>query len=397
MKRLDTMIPALLFIALVAACSGMESGTATATEPLPNPATLSAPAATPISYAARTDPQGVALVQENETLLAFVDLEGNPLGQRALPTGDMTVDAYHVYGSLSGGLEAIGVIHIQQTSEEMTIMDGRRMIARIDGVLTGYTVLPGQPVVALAIVQDSVGGNVLLQIHLVTTASLPGEAPVLSVEMPYGGALAPLHIAVADGVPRAIWYTRQPQALGGEIFFYPQYDLYQLDLASGEIVQFTEMEEIYQPAISTNGSLLATVDLHLLHVYGFETGEERTFALLPESGNGAGNVIFSPEDETVAWKESSGTNLITMDYAPVIRAATIGSERSHLLSESLFEASCGYAVADLDTVAFVDRERLLVSVMDEYGKYELWMVDLGTDEPGLFLLGEGIFAGFIYP
>ena len=127
------------------------------------------------------------------------------------------------------------------------------------------------------------------------------------------------------------------------------------------------------------------------------SGEDKAIVLLPESENGAGNAVFSPDGGMVAWKESSGTNLLLMNYAPLLRAAAVHGDALHLLPASLFEAASGYAVADLDMVGFVDEQRLLVSVMSESGAREVWLVDLGAEGPGLLRLGEGVFAGFLYP
>lgn len=389
MKVLFKIFPPLLLTATIMACSGQATAAHTPSETAESTATQTTP-----TYPEKTSPAGIVLVQEEGSQLAFYGLDRTLLGTRSLQEVKRGNDHLQIHGSFSGDVDSIGVMQIQQDGEEISVQMDGQLLTSLQGILTGFCGVEGQPVAAIATVQDSDPGDHLAEIHLVTPESQPGDEAILSMEMPHGGALTPIHIDMENGTATKIWYSKQPYALGGEIIFHPVYELYAMDLASKETIQYLPTKEVNLPAFSADGSLLAYVDRSSVHALNLNNGEEETFSILANSGHGAGEVIFSPDHNQLAWKEADGTNLIEMSYYAVLRIAPLGEGVQNDLYEEFFEPLTGYEISDIDPVAWVDGDTLLVSILGWEEGCSIWVLEFGQGTTNL--LGPGEFAGFLY-
>jgi len=393
-------VPAIVFI--IASCSAGGTVVPTAAPqatqtPLPTATATATASITPPSYPERTDPQGVAVVQDKGMLLAFYDFDGNLLGTRSLLPSGSSSDFVHVSGSSSAGLESLTVIRVKQAYPKVVVLEGDRQILLLDGALNGFTALPGQPVIAFGTVQPATPGPLLSKIFLGTPYTLNEAEPVFMLEGPYGGILTPLRIQMESGSPAGIWYTLRLYGIGGDIIFDPTHDLYYLDLGTGVSTEFTiPNDDISQPVFSPDEAWLSYVSHGSMKFYNMQNGETFSIPHLPESDRGGGDVTFSPDNHYTAWKEAHGFRWADVpEYYAVLRIAVTGEGPRHDFTEFFFEQIAGYAVADMTPVTWLDGQTLLVSLSNENGGRQLWKLDLTGPTP--HLLAEGQFVGFIYP
>ncbi|MBM3150612.1 MAG: hypothetical protein FJZ96_00160 [Chloroflexi bacterium] len=370
-----------------AAATPVEAATATATS-------------APPSYPERDDPAGMTVVQDKGTTLAFYDLRGGLLGSRALPPTGGSSSRLHISGTAADGVEALDVLRFVQDGHAVAIFSGQAEILRLEGSLNGVVGVPGQPLVAFGLLNPSAdGGQLVSQIYLGTPQTLAGAQPVFEHTGSFGGAFGPLRIEIEAGQPVGIWYTLRAYGIGGHIIYDPTNGLYFLDLATGLGVEFTIPDsDIHQAAFSPDGSWLSYVSMGSIEFFNLQDGSTFSIPQLPESDRGGGDVTIAPGNQYVAWKEAHGSFLAAdgePDYYALLRVGVIDQGPVHDFAEAFFEQAAGYVVNDMSPVAWLDDQTLLVSLSNEYGARQLWMLDLSGPTPRL--LADGDLAGFIYP
>jgi hypothetical protein len=399
MNRIFLALSVLATAALLASC--LPGGTATpvaAPKASETPLPAATATGTPPAYPERTDPLGIAVVQDKGTLLAFYDFDGNLLGTRSLLPSGSSSDRIHVSGSASAGLETLTVIRVKSNYLEMAVLDGEQEILRLDSNLHSFTAVPGQPVIAFGTARPTENsGELVSQIYIGTPETLADARPVFDYTGPYGGALGPLRIHMEDGRMAGIWYSQRPYAIGGHILYDLTNGLYYLDLASGLSTEFTvPNDDIFQPVFSPDEAWLSYVSHGSMKFYNMQSGETFSIPQLPESDRGGGDVTIAPDNRTVAWKEAHGSTLgDPPDYYAILRVGVIGEGPSRDFTETFFEQAAGDTVNDMTPIVWLDGQTLLVSLMDENGFRQLWTLDLSGPTPRL--LADGDFTGFIYP
>ena len=134
--------------------------------------------------------------------------------------------------------------------------------------------------------------------------------PILQSISTESSAVKPLAIAITDGQPAGIWYTSVPYGIGGDIVFEPRTSLSYLDLSDYQTQ--TRLDMTKDPiGISDDQTWVAYTSakgigpVSIAHNFDFSTSV--TFPLRPDSDRGAGEAVFSPDNQYVAWKEASGS------------------------------------------------------------------------------------------
>jgi hypothetical protein len=394
MNRIFLALSVLATAALLASC--LPGGTVTPVAPESTQTPL--PTGTPPSYPERTDPVGIAVVQNKGTLLAFYAFDGTLLGTRSLLPSGSSSDRIHVSGSASAGLDTLTVIRVKGNYLEMIVLDGEQEILRLDSNLHSFTAVPGQPVIAFGTARPTENsGELVSQIYIGTSDTLADAQPVLDYTGPYGGAFGPVHIRIENGQPAGIWYSLRPYAIGGHILYDTAFELYYLDLASRTVTEFTVPgEDISQAVFSPDEAWLSYVYHGSMKFYNMESGATFEIAQLPESDRGGGDVTIAPDNHYVAWKEAHGITLgDPPDYCATLRIGVIGEGSSRDFTETFFEQAAGDVVYDMTPIVWLDGQTLLVSLMDGNGFRQLWTLDLSGPTPRR--LADGDFTGFIYP
>ena len=211
----------------------------------------------------------------------------------------------------------------------------------------------------------------------------------------------PLAITMVGGQPLGIWYSLTPWGIGGDIVFEPRRGLYYLDLITNQI------EEHIGPSInplsfSPDLTWLAytedQMEQPLTIMPDLDTERAITFPLAAKSDRGAGNAVFSPDNQYVAWIEGSGMRLASVpDFKILIR---IASTKGEIITEfpdiAVADAVGSQDIQWVEPVGWLDEETLLLQV-----KFNTWdnvaIVRVKYDGSEMSTLAPGNFAAFVYP
>lgn len=211
----------------------------------------------------------------------------------------------------------------------------------------------------------------------------------------------PMAITMVGGQPLGIWYSLTPWGIGGDIVFAPRSGLYHLDLTTNQIKE--HLVPSFNPiSFSPDLTWLAYTDdlmeQPLTIMPDLDIERAISFPLAAESDRGAGNAVFSPDNQYVAWMEASGMRFASVpDFKILIRiASTNGEFITEFPDIAVAEAVGSQDVQWVEPVGWLDDETLLLQV-----KYNTWdndaIVRVKFDGSEISTLAAGSFAAFIYP
>jgi hypothetical protein len=201
--------------------------------------------------------------------------------------------------------------------------------------------------------------------------------------------------------PIGIWYSLTPWGIGGDIVFEPRQGLFYLDLTSNQMEEHKD-PSINPLAFSPDLTWLAytndQMEQPLTIMPDLDAERAITFPLAPESDRGAGNAVFSPDNQYVAWMEGSGMRLaVVPDFNILIRiASTRGEIITEFPANALAEAIGTQDVQWVEPVGWLDGENLLLQVrFDTWAQTEI--VRVKYDSSDMSIIASGSFAAFTYP
>lgn len=263
----------------------------------------------------------------------------------------------------------------------------------------GLAVAVGQPALAYSSIEyTDDGAKTTSHLYAGTPQTLASAAPVLSVTDTESYAIVPLVVRGDVGRPVAVWYTWEPQGIGGDIVFTPRSGLYYLDLVSGinhEILS----RSVNPSAVSPDQAWMAftTAVASPLSIRDLTTGREFTFPLRGDSERGAGSAFFAPDSQHVAWMEAGGTLMADPPTFHVTFriATTAGQLVAEVSGETAIDfAGLGDQVVNVKPMGWLDSQTLILQV---YSTDKSSLLRVNLDGSGLDHLALGRLTELLYP
>jgi hypothetical protein len=372
--------------------------TNTPAAPLP---TVIPPSATPEVTVSPYQPAGYYVVPPPGGSILVYDLGNQVVTQLSAPGlyGDNPSFA-HLTGHLSNGPADLGVAFFSWEANAL-MLTNLSGVSMLMGVQEFYMLagIPGTPFIAFTQLEyaDSALRSMLTVGDLANIAS----APVIMDIVDTGSyAVRPLAVAHDQGQPRGVYYTSIPYGIGGDIVFEPRRALNYIDLTSyqsQELLGIGSSPSGFSPDLTW----LASTSLHtgpMTIARLTDLTNAITLLLLPDSDRGAGDAVFSPDNQYVAWKEGSGWMMSeTPNFHATIRIATTSGAITAQIPDTAIAALIGSpSVVWVQPVGWLDGTTLLLEARgDEWNNASLLRVN--PDGSGLAYLVPGGFMGFVYP
>lgn len=334
--------------------------------------------------------------------LTLFDLRGQPLTELNTPgqTFEGSPFSVHVAGGMGGGGWP-PLIYYTYDNGGWLMLNVDDQVSKLVSApdLVNLFGAPGQPILAYSTI-EYVSNGTRNRLYVGRFDSLANAQPVLDVVDPEAWAVKPLAVVVEEGKPVGVWYTSQAYGIGGDIVFEPRRSLNYLNLVNGDNLTYYG-KEISPSALSPDLTWVAyTVgygQLPLAVDNLYDSLGPVTIALLPDSDRGAGNAVFSPNNEYVAWKEGSGWIMADVpNFHATIRIATTSGAITAEIPDSVLADVLGKKVEWATPVGWLDNETLILEVrLGSWGNVSLLRVRF--DGSGMTYLAPGSFVGFLFP
>mgnify|MGYP006303821269 CR=1 FL=1 len=224
---------------------------------------------------------------------------------------------------------------------------------------------------------------------------------------PTSYAVQPLAVQASGGQVEGVWYSLMPWGIGGDIVFAPRKGLYYLDISAGGTEELFLTEDYNPQGISPDLTWIAYMpadygfveeDSANLTLYNLYSTVMVEIPLRPTSDRGAGYVVFSPNNQYVAWMEGSGWMMAETPnfHSKVLIADINGNILAELNDRDVATVAGSPNATWVEPVGWLDGETLLVEVIaDDWNNRTL--VKMRFDGSQMSVLATGQFAGFIYP
>ena len=313
----------------------------------------------------------------------------------------------HLAGGLPEGSANLPVVYFSFEQNESLLLNTNGQISTLLPIpyFAGLAGATGEPVVAYTTADLSTSGSLLGQLYVGRLESLPTAAPVLTDDDPQGWALVALAVDVENDEPVGVWYSKRPWGIGGDIVFDPRRTLSYLDLGTRTVSQFLGAEA-NPSAISADRIWLAYTDdtsvgagAGEMMIRNILSGVNISFPLLPAvDPRGAGNAVFSPGNQYIAWMEGNGFQMAeTPNFHSVVRVGNMnGNTIAEFADTALVTVSGLGIVQRVEPVGWFDDETLVIMARGErWDETVLLKIDIPSKTPSF--LAQGAFVGFVYP
>lgn len=418
-SQLETVVAATL-TALPAAAQP-STPAPTAAQPSPQPTATPLPTATPPCLPAHPGAQSLPLPAGfaagiNTLAVEFFNLNGDSLG--AIQTPGMTwmaPDHLHIGGGLNNGLtnialvynslESGGILKISQGGVAQHLADAPNLVALTGGAGTSELAFSRY-------VSDSTASGWVSWLYAGEAEAINGAQPLLTYSEGDGFVLYPLAVRVEGGVARGVWYTLSLWGIGN-IIFEPYNGLYYFDFVTQHVSEFlpsTDRLAGFSPD-QTMAAYLSRAggqpggNATALTVRDLLTCQETVIPFNPASNLGGGFVVFSPDNQYLAWLEASGPN--PMESQMRLRIAhTNGASMIDSATSALSSLAGGEMPVYISPVGWAANHLLLLEIgvaAQNAPLIVVWAPDpalplepvLGANQS--VLLAQGVFAGMVYP
>jgi hypothetical protein len=402
----------LLVLALVA-CTTMSAQTTTVTPPVefpiptfpPSTETIASPEPTratarpifaPLPVPAPNGFAAYSFDPVNANLTLF-DLQGQSIAVLSIPP---TASSIKVAGGLSAEVVTAPLVYFEWEKHEL-VLDQDGSVSKLADVphFVALAAAVGQPALAYSSIEYlNDGATTSSHLYAGTPQTLASATPALSIADTESYAITPLAVRSEAGQPVGVWYTWEPQGIGGEIVFAPRSGLYYLDLVNGANHEILG-RGVNPAAVSLDQAWLAftTAVVSPLSIRNLTDGQEVTFPLLADSDRGAGNALFAPDSQHVAWLEASGKRAADPStfHVTIRVATTTGQIVADVPGATVIDfVGGGGEVMNARPVGWLDGQTLILQV---YSPDTSNLLRINLDGSGLDYLALGSLVGLLYP
>lgn len=234
-----------------------------------------------------------------------------------------------------------------------------------------------------------------------------GASPLLERVDPTSYAVQPQAVQASGGEPMGVWYALMPWGIGGDIVFPPRQGLYYLDITAGSTENLFLTDDFSPQGLSPDMTWIAYIPVDFgagqggntrLTLYNLYSTVMVEIPLRQGSDRGAGYVVFSPDNQRVAWMEGAGW---MMAETPTFRSKVVIADINGNIIAELSDQQIAAATTTPDAVwakpvGWLDGETLLVEVIGEDWNNSS-LVKMRFDGSQMSALARGTFGGFVYP
>ncbi|MBN1439952.1 MAG: hypothetical protein JW929_11130 [Anaerolineales bacterium] len=388
---------------------------ATATGSAEVPATPE-PACQPVHPGPQELPLPAAVAAVYEEVVRFKDVHDQTLATR--PVGGMTFASQefaHLAGSLGPGADALPIVYfsLQGGGTLRTNINNLQSDLAPAADLTSLIGAEGNPFivyVTLDWMNQSV--NRVFAGNYAAAASLtPALTWTPDPSAHIGNSIRPLAVRLAGGTAAGFWYTYTMEGIGN-INFPPYNGLFYFDLSTLQSAEYIGTAHALggispdQTRIAYGAGQGGTPGLirNGVTVRNLVTCQETTIPFNPSSNLGGGWMVFSPDNQLLAWTEASGPS--NMEAAFRIRIArTDGASLFDSPIANMTTLLGGEAPDSLRPVGWLANHLLVLEAyLNVINRYVLIVWAPIPDQPLDPVLGahqsfvmDGNFLGFVYP
>jgi len=361
-------------------------------------------------------PVGFTAGVDNSTI-SFYDLDGNLLGEKLTP-GLTRVDQsqIHIAGGISNGIPGAPLIYASLESggvikgnigSEIFGMDSPGEVVTISGAEGVFTLI----VYSTAEFTEE---GYITTLKTGEMGDLASINPQLIREEDDGLVYYPLSVYGEEGLNHGTWFTYLKYKMS-DFIFVPYHGLFYFDLTQNQVTEYLGTDyrlKGFSPDQSMvvfgdvpganpeeNETGIIIKNLVDCHVWGFRYHESST--------NGGGEVVFSPDNQYIAWIESSGITLEELEWR--LRVVDLDHSQTYLTNSDLNNLTSltgGEIPSSISPVGWLSNHVLLLQIRVP-GHDAPLLVAFAPDpnlplDPTLganqsVLLAEGKFSGFLYP
>jgi hypothetical protein len=312
----------------------------------------------------------------------------------------------HVAGDSPGGVVDDPALFLSYADNFAVRMNAGGEITNLvqDQNLSYMVGAPGSTAFVYTIAQWN--GEALVSYLKARTVAGGGASYDMERTDPQSYAVQPLAVQASDSEPHGVWFSLMPYGIGGDIVFAPRRSLYYLDIQAGGTENLYLSEDYNPQGMSPDLTWVAYIPLQAnfeegttpLTLYNLYSTQRVEIPLRPGSNRGAGNAVFSPDNQYVAWMEGSGWMMAeTPNFHSRVLIADINGNILADLPDSAVAAVTGTPQATwVQPVGWLDAETVIIEVRgDNWNKPTL--VSVRFDGSNMNVLTNGVFSGFIYP
>lgn len=359
------------------------------------------PSPTPEATISPYQPAGYYVVPPTGGNILVYNLSNQLVTQLSAPGlyGDNPSYA-HLAGHLTNGPADLSVTYFSWEAKalNLTNLNG---VSTLLGVAEFYMLagIPSSPYIAFTSLEYADSG-LRSRLTAGNIDTLAAAVPVMEVIDTGSYAIRPLAVAHDQGQALGVYYTTVPYGIGGDLVFEPRRSLAYFDLTSyqsRELLGIGSSPSGFSPDLTW----LAYTPLHagpLGFAPSSDLSSSITLPLLPDSDRGAGDAVFSPDNQNIAWKEGSGWLMAEVpDFHATIRIATITGAITAQIPDSAIAALLGNpSMVWVQPVGWLDAGTLLLEARGDDWE-NVYLLRVNPDGSGLALLVPGGFMGFVYP
>lgn len=341
-----------------------------------------------------------ALVDDAQPGIALVGLDGETMLNFDAPSdAAFQPGSAHLAGNFSGqGFPPLVYVGAFKGSNAVVVnrFNGLQVYQASDFLLR-MVGAPAQPILAVSESLWLKGNDVQNNIFFGTLDEMRvnPSANVILVDN-NGMAYTPVGISIENGQALGFFFTRTPKGAQNPDLLIPlQRSLVYFDAPSSTLVQVLGDERFFC-GLSPSMALHASTNLSHLDLRVHDTGHSsyRSLALEASSDLGAGYVVFSPDDQSLAWMEASSAGT-DESSATLVKIASRSGSILHTLPDSFFETLISAEVIKVTPAGFLDTETLLVQFATEDGQG--WLASVDVPSGNLAVFHAGTFLAFTYP
>lgn len=350
-------------------------------------------------------PIGIATYTSNSQTVTYYDLQGQLLGE--LQTNGLGTGIYQqavIAGPLTNSpdLNLPPLIYYSSQNGGELWINNNNNSSSIKSIPNLFSVVgaPGKSSLAFTTI-EYLDIGLKSQVYVSDLQTIATDVPILESTNTESYAIKPLAIVIKGDQPAGIWYTTVPYGIGGNIVFEPRRTLNYLDLSNYQILTYLTLTQA-PVGLSEDQTWVAytsaggTGPLTLMH--DFDNTSVISLPLNPDSDRGAGEAVFSPDNQYVAWKEASDVNL--GENALVHQTIRIASVNGSILAEIPDTSLAGVSGFDeigwITPTGWLDTQTLVIEVLNSSGN-DSSMLTIKSDGTSLSYLAPGSFIGFLYP